>query len=108
MTEHRLLGGVAAGEGEQNEEAPGSESKKFAHLAIVGAGRRGLGCFRRLFAVGGEQQNGGAGDGDAARDAVMACPGTVLVLQFEELGLGVGIPLLPRLFAKSLGRFRGA
>src|SRR6185436_7891409 len=46
-------------------------------------------------AVRQERQDGGAGDGHSAGDAVVPGPGTILVLEFEHLGFYIAIPRLP-------------
>src|SRR3954465_8378000 len=55
-----------------------------------------------LVAVGDQVQNRSTGDGNASRDAVMARPGPVTVLQVEDFLRGIGTPLLPFFTAGSL------
>src|SRR4051794_5641588 len=55
-----------------------------------------------LVAIDDQVQNRSTGDSNASRDAVMARPGPVTVLQVEDFLRGIGTPLLPFFTAGSL------
>ena len=75
------------------DSRPGREATPRSSSAA--SVRSGLGQLVDRLAVGEQRQDGGAGDGDAAGNAVMSGPGAVFVLHLEDLGLDVGVPLLP-------------
>ena len=70
---------------------------RHSPLGLFSAFRRLIGRFNRR-PVDEHGEDSGAGHGDAARDAVMARPGTVFVLQTDELRPNLGIPTPAILF----------
>src|SRR5205823_1056588 len=75
-----------------NKMRAGTKARGMVLLALVGRhGDRVL--------LGHQRHHGGAGDRDPAGDAVVAGPGSVLILQPDKLALDLVVPFVPRLAA---------